>query len=262
MEEATVNQTPLIQVQDLRKSFGKVEVLRGVSFEVGRGEVMAIIGPSGSGKSTLLRCLNFLEEYEGGQVLFDDALVGYRKDAAGQLRPDSERNIRRIRARMGMVFQSFNLFPHKTVLENVIEGPLVVQRVPRGDAEGRALALISRVGLADKLSSYPGQLSGGQQQRAAIARALAMQPAAMLFDEPTSSLDPELVGEVLDVMRALAAEGMTMVVVTHEMGFARQVADRVMMMDGGEIVELGPPAKIFAAPSSPRTAEFLRRVLH
>jgi polar amino acid transport system ATP-binding protein len=257
-----MNATPLIQVQDLRKSFGKVEVLRGVSFDVGRGEVMAIIGPSGSGKSTLLRCLNFLEEYEGGQVLFDDALVGYRKDAAGKLRPDSERNIRRIRARMGMVFQSFNLFPHKTVLENVIEGPLVVQRVPRGDAEQRARALISRVGLADKLSSYPGQLSGGQQQRAAIARALAMQPAAMLFDEPTSSLDPELVGEVLDVMRALAAEGMTMVVVTHEMGFARQVADRVMMMDGGEIVELAPPAKIFAAPASPRTAEFLRRVLH
>jgi len=257
-----MSEVPLIQVRGLHKKFGKLEVLRGVTFEVKRGEVLAIIGPSGSGKSTLLRCLNFLEQYEAGEVLFDNTLVGYRKDAAGRMKPDSERNIRRVRARMGMVFQSFNLFPHKTVLENVIEGPLVVQRTPRAEAEARGRALIARVGLSDKLATYPTTLSGGQQQRAAIARALAMQPAAMLFDEPTSALDPELVGEVLEVMQALAAEGMTMVVVTHEMGFARQVADRVMMMDRGEIVELAPPAQIFSAPESPRTAEFLRRVLH
>jgi polar amino acid transport system ATP-binding protein len=257
-----MSEAPLIQVRDLRKRFGKLEVLRGVSFDVKRGEVLAIIGPSGSGKSTLLRCLNFLEAYEAGQVLFDGTLVGYRDDASGRLRPDSERNVRRVRARMGMVFQSFNLFPHKTVLENVIEGPVVVQRVPRAEAEDRARTLIARVGLTDKLTTYPTLLSGGQQQRAAIARALAMQPDAMLFDEPTSALDPELVGEVLEVMRALAAEGMTMVVVTHEMAFARQVADRVMMMDRGEIVELAEPAQIFGAPRSPRTAEFLRRVVH
>ncbi len=257
-----MSEAPLIQVRDLRKRFGKLEVLRGVSFDVKRGEVLAIIGPSGSGKSTLLRCLNFLEAYEAGQVLFDGTLVGYRNDASGRLRPDSERNIRRVRARMGMVFQSFNLFPHKTVLENVIEGPVVVQRVPRAEAEDRARTLIARVGLTDKLTTYPTLLSGGQQQRAAIARALAMQPDAMLFDEPTSALDPELVGEVLEVMRTLAAEGMTMVVVTHEMAFARQVADRVMMMDRGEIVELAEPAQIFGAPRSPRTAEFLRRVVH
>ncbi|MGZ3339277.1 MAG: amino acid ABC transporter ATP-binding protein [Reyranella sp.] len=256
-----MSEAPLIQVRDLRKRFGKLEVLRGVSFDVRRGEVLAIIGPSGSGKSTLLRCLNFLEAYESGEVLFDGTLVGYRK-VSGRLRPDSERNTRRVRARMGMVFQSFNLFPHKTVLENVIEGPVVVQRVARAEAEDRARTLIARVGLTDKLTTYPTLLSGGQQQRAAIARALAMQPDAMLFDEPTSALDPELVGEVLEVMRALAAEGMTMVVVTHEMAFARQVADRVMMMDGGEIVELAAPAQIFGAPSSPRTAEFLRRVVH
>jgi ABC-type polar amino acid transport system ATPase subunit len=262
MEEARMNEAPLIQVRGLHKSFGKLEVLRGVSFEVKRGEVMAIIGPSGSGKSTLLRCLNFLEEYQAGEVLFDNALVGYRRDAAGRRKLDSERNVRRIRARLGMVFQSFNLFPHKTVLENVIEGPVVVKGQARVEAEAEARTLIARVGLTDKLDTYPTKLSGGQQQRAAIARALAMQPAAMLFDEPTSSLDPELVGEVLEVMQSLAADGMTMVVVTHEMGFARRVADRVMMMDAGEIVELAPPEQIFSKPESPRTAEFLRRVLH
>lgn len=253
---------PLIQVRGLHKSFGKLEVLRGVSFDVKRGEVMAIIGPSGSGKSTLLRCLNFLEEYQAGEILFDNVLVGYRDDASGRRRLDSERNVRRIRARLGMVFQSFNLFPHKTVLENVIEGPVVVKGQKREEAEAAARTLIARVGLTDKLDTYPTKLSGGQQQRAAIARALAMQPAAMLFDEPTSSLDPELVGEVLEVMQSLAAEGMTMVVVTHEMGFARRVADRVMMMDEGELVELAPPEQIFGKPESPRTAEFLRRVLH
>ena len=253
---------PLIQVRGLRKSFGKTEVLRGVSFDVKRGEVLAIIGPSGSGKSTLLRCLNFLEEYQAGDVLFDNALVGYRTDTAGRRKLDSEKNVRRIRARLGMVFQAFNLFPHKTVLENVIEGPVVVKGRPRAEAEAEARVLIARVGLTDKLDAYPTKLSGGQQQRAAIARALAMRPAALLFDEPTSALDPELVGEVLDVMQSLAAEGMTMVVVTHEMGFARRVADRVMMMDAGEIVELAPPEQIFTRPESPRTAEFLRRVLH
>ncbi len=257
-----MTETALIQVRGLHKSFGKLEVLRGVSFEVKRGEVMAIIGPSGSGKSTLLRCLNFLEQYQAGEVLFDNTLVGYRDGPAGRRRLDSERNVRRIRARLGMVFQSFNLFPHKTVLENVIEGPVVVKGQPRAEAEAAARALVARVGLTDKLDTYPTKLSGGQQQRAAIARALAMQPAAMLFDEPTSSLDPELVGEVLEVMQSLAADGMTMVVVTHEMGFARRVADRVMMMDEGEIVELGPPEQIFGKPESPRTAEFLRRVLH
>ena len=257
-----MSELPLIQVRGLRKSFGKIEVLRGVSFDVKRGEVLAIIGPSGSGKSTLLRCLNFLEEYQAGDVLFDNALVGYRTDTAGRRKLDSEKNVRRIRARLGMVFQAFNLFPHKTVLENVIEGPVVVKGRPRVEAEAEARVLIARVGLTDKLDAYPTKLSGGQQQRAAIARALAMQPAALLFDEPTSALDPELVGEVLDVMQSLAAEGMTMVVVTHEMGFARRVADRVMMMDAGEIVELAPPEQIFTKPESPRTAEFLRRVLH
>ena len=257
-----MSDAPIIRVAGLHKSFGKLEVLRGLDFEVKRGEVLAIIGPSGSGKSTLLRCLNFLEEYQAGEVRFDDQLVGYRRNGAGKLKLDSENITRRIRARMGMVFQSFNLFPHKTVLENVMEGPLVVQRVSRTEAEQRGRVLLERVGLSDKLGAYPAQLSGGQQQRAAIARALAMQPDAMLFDEPTSALDPELVGEVLEVMQSLAAEGMTMVVVTHEMGFARQVADRVMVMDRGEIIELAPPAQVFGAPKSPRTAEFLRRVLH
>jgi polar amino acid transport system ATP-binding protein len=250
---------PIIRVEGLHKSFGKLDVLRGLGFEVKRGEVLAIIGPSGSGKSTLLRCLNFLEEYQRGEIRFEEQLVGYRKNAAGQLKPDSENNIRRIRTRMGKVFKSFNLFPHKTVLENVIEGPLVVRDESRASVEARARTLLDRVGLSDKLETYPARLSGDQQQRAAIARALAMQPAAMLFDEPTSALDPELVGEVLAVMQSLVAEGMTMMVV---MGFARQVADRVMVMDRGEIVELGPPAQIFGAPESPRTAEFLRRVLH
>ena len=252
---------PVIRVHDLHKRFGPLDVLRGVGFEVQRGEVLAIIGPSGSGKSTLLRCLNFLEEYHQGEVWFDGALVGYRR-VGERLQRDSEANIRRMRARMGMVFQSFNLFPHRTVLANVAEGPLVVQNEPRPAAEARARALLARVGLADKLDAYPARLSGGQQQRAAIARALAMQPDAMLFDEPTSALDPELVGEVLEVMQGLAADGMTMVVVTHEMGFAREVADQVMVMDAGEVLEIGPPAQVFATPRSPRTAEFLRRVVH
>jgi polar amino acid transport system ATP-binding protein len=252
----------VIRVAGLHKHFGANHVLRGIDLTVARGEVLVIIGPSGSGKSTLLRCLNFLEEYDAGEVWFDDRLVGYRRGRDGKLVRERERAIAAVRAQMGMVFQSFNLFPYKTVLENVIEGPVIVQRQAPVAARAQALELLAKVGIADKADSYPSRISGGQQQRAAIARALAMRPQAMLFDEPTSSLDPELVGEVLDVMRALAAEGMTMVVVTHEMGFARDVADRVVMMDEGLLVEEGAPADIFRAPRQKRTAEFLRRVIH
>jgi polar amino acid transport system ATP-binding protein len=252
----------ILKMLDLHKHFGNHEVLKGIDLNVRRGEVLVIIGPSGSGKSTLLRCLNFLEEYDKGEVLFDGRLVGYRRTKRGKLVKDSARNIAAVRKRMGMVFQSFNLFPHMTVLENVVEGPIVVQRIGRKEAERDAKVLLERVGLGDKIHEYPSKLSGGQQQRAGIARALALRPEVMLFDEPTSALDPELVGEVLEVMKSLAADGMTMIVVTHEMGFARDVADRVMVMDGGSIVEIGPPANIFSNPAQARTAEFLRRVLH
>lgn len=252
----------VIKVTKLQKRFGKLHVLKGIDAEVKKGEVLAMIGPSGSGKSTFLRCLNFLEEYDGGEVRFNGQLVGYRIAANGSLQRDTAKHIAAIRARMGMVFQNFNLFPHMTVLENVIEGPLIVQNVNRDEAITRARRLIARVGLTDKTNEYPSKLSGGQQQRAAIARALAMQPEVMLFDEPTSALDPELVGEVLEVMKSLAADGMTMIIVTHEMGFARDVADCVMVMDGGLIVEVDVPEKIFANPREARTAEFLRRVLH
>jgi len=252
----------VIRVHGLHKHFGSNHVVRGVDLAVERGEVLVIIGPSGSGKSTFLRCLNFLEEYDGGEVWFGDNLVGYRRGANGKLLRDRERNIAHVRAQMGMVFQSFNLFPYKTVLENVIEGPVIVQGEPVDQARAFGLDLLRKVGIHDKADAYPSRISGGQQQRAAIARALAMRPKAMLFDEPTSALDPELVGEVLDVMKGLAAEGMTMVVVTHEMNFAREVADRVVMMDEGLFVETGPPAEIFSAPRLPRTAEFLRRVIH
>jgi polar amino acid transport system ATP-binding protein len=251
----------VIRVVDLQKWFGRHHVLRGIDLEVQRGEVLVIIGPSGSGKSTLLKCLNFLEEYEGGAVYFEDVLVGYR-DVGGRRVRDHEASIARVRAQMGMVFQSFNLFPHKTVLENVIEGPLIVKRQDRQAATDLGVQLLRKVGLEDKLHVYPSKLSGGQQQRAAIARALAMQPRAMLFDEPTSALDPELVGEVLDVMKKLAAEGMTMLVVTHEMGFAREVADRVLMMDEGLVIEVGPPDQIFRSPKESRTAAFLSKVIH
>jgi ABC-type polar amino acid transport system ATPase subunit len=253
---------PVIKVRNLQKSFGTLKVLRGIDAEVQRGEVLVIIGPSGSGKSTFLRCLNFLEEYDHGEVRFDGRLVGYRQSAGGKLVKDSSARVAAVRARMGMVFQAFNLFPHKTVLENVIEGPVIVQRLDIGTAREQAGQLLARVGLADKRDAYPSTLSGGQQQRAAIARALAMRPEVMLFDEPTSALDPELVGEVLEVMKSLAADGMTMIVVTHEMGFARDVADRVMMMDAGVVVETGTPDRMFTAPQQARTAEFLRRVLH
>ena len=250
----------MIRVRGLHKWFGSAHVLRGVDLDVAPGEVLAIIGPSGSGKSTLLRCLNFLESYEQGEVRLGDQLVGYREGARRRRAP--ERATAALRAQFGMVFQGFNLFPHKTVLQNVIEGPLVVQRRRGRDVEAAGRKLLDQVGLAEKASSYPDRLSGGQQQRAAIARALAMEPKVLLFDEPTSALDPELVGEVLEVMKGLARQGRTMVVVTHEMAFAREVADRVLMMDGGAVVETGPPQQVFTAPGERRTAEFLRRVRH
>ena len=250
---------PIIRVKDLHKRFGALEVIRGIDLEVGEGEVLVVIGPSGSGKSTMLRCLNFLEQYDQGEIYFLDQLVGYRPGPRRVL--DSPRHLNKVRAQMGMVFQGFHLFPHMSVLENVIEGPVIVLKEPRTEAISRAEKLIDRVGLSEKLHVYPSKLSGGQQQRAAIARALAMRPKAMLFDEPTSALDPELVGEVLEVMKSLAADGMTMVVVTHEMAFAREVADRVVMIDDGKIVEIGPPEQIFNSPRHPRTIDFLRRVI-
>jgi polar amino acid transport system ATP-binding protein len=247
----------MIAVRGVHKRFGALHVLRGVDMDVSAGEVLVIIGPSGSGKSTLLRCLNFLETYEDGEIRFEGQLVGYRE---GSRRRAPEWQIAAMRAQFGMVFQAFNLFPHKTVLQNVIEGPLIVRRRPAVQARQAGLRLLDQVGLADKADAYPDRLSGGQQQRAAIARALAMEPKALLFDEPTSALDPELVGEVLEVMQALARQGMTMVVVTHEMAFAREIADRVLMMDAGLVVEAGAPEQVFTAPRQPRTAEFLRRL--
>jgi polar amino acid transport system ATP-binding protein len=248
-------------VEGLHKWFGRLHVLRGVDMSVRVGETVCIVGPSGSGKSTLLRCLNFLEEHEEGLIFLDDEPMGFSLDPAGRRRREPERDVSRMRARIGMVFQSFNLWTHMTVLRNLVEAPVFVKGVAREAAEARALALLRRVGLSDKTHAYPSQLSGGQQQRVAIARALAMDPAIMLFDEPTSALDPELVGEVLAVMRDLAREGMTMVVVTHEMGFAADAADRVLFMDEGVIVEEAPPAVLFKAPTNPRTARFLAKVI-
>jgi polar amino acid transport system ATP-binding protein len=241
----------MIVLDDVHKRFGDHEVIKGISAEIARGEVVCIIGPSGSGKSTLLRCINGLERYDRGAIRIEGALV----DA-------SDRSIRALRAQVAMVFQRFNLFPHRTALENVVEGPIYVKGEPREEAMARGRELLARVGLAGREAARPAQLSGGQQQRVAIARALAMRPKAILFDEPTSALDPELVGEVLGVMRALAEEGMTMVVVTHEMGFAREVADRVLFLDGGVIVEQGPAADVLGNPQHPRTQDFLRRVLN
>jgi polar amino acid transport system ATP-binding protein len=240
----------MIVLNDVHKSFGPLHVIRGFTAEIARGEVVCIIGPSGSGKSTLLRCINGLESYDRGEIRVEGQKVD-RNDAS----------IRAIRAQVSMVFQRFNLFPHRTALENVIEGPIYVKKESTAEAVDRARALLARVGLADKEHAYPGQLSGGQQQRVAIARALAMQPKAILFDEPTSALDPELVGEVLSVMRNLADEGMTMAVVTHEIGFAHDVADRVMFLDEGVICEQGPAREVLANPRHPRTRDFLRRVL-
>ncbi len=241
---------PVIELQDVHKHFGSNHVLRGITATIAKGEVVCIIGPSGSGKSTILRCINGLEAYDGGEVRVD----GIRVDRSAP-------TITAIRTHVSMVFQRFNLFPHRTALENVIEGPVFVKHEPRDIALARGRELLARVGLADKADARPAQLSGGQMQRVAIARALAMQPDAILFDEPTSALDPELVGEVLSVMRTLAEEGMTMAVVTHEMGFAKEVADRVLFIDGGVIVEQGPAQQLLTEPKHPRTQDFLRRIL-
>ncbi|BCT33928.1 amino acid ABC transporter ATP-binding protein [Pseudomonas protegens] len=251
----------IIEARDLHKSFGALQILKGISLSVRRGEVVVLIGASGSGKTTFIRCINLLEQIQSGLIRVNGRAMGYRERADGSLVRDSERNIARQRRDIGMVFQRFNLFPHMTALENIIEAPIQVLGVPRAEAVEQAQALLARVGLADKAGHYPSMLSGGQQQRVAIARALAMKPQAMLFDEPTSALDPETVGEVLQVMKQLAQEGMTMVVVTHEMGFAREVADRVVVLDQGELIEQGPPEQIFSRPSHPRTQAFLSRVL-
>jgi polar amino acid transport system ATP-binding protein len=251
---------PMVRAEAVHKSFGRLEVLRGIDLEVQPKEVMCIIGPSGSGKSTFLRCVNHLEKIDAGRLSVDGELVGYR-ERNGKLYELPDKEVCRKRAEIGMVFQRFNLFPHMTVLENVIEAPMRVKNESRTASVARARSLLERVGLADKIQAYPNQLSGGQQQRVAIARALAMQPKLMLFDEPTSALDPELVGEVLDVMRGLAEDGMTMVVVTHEMGFAREVGDSLVFMDGGVIVESGNPRDVLANPQHQRTKSFLSKVL-
>ncbi len=250
----------MVKAEGVRKHYGRVEALRGIDLTVRTGEVMCLIGPSGSGKSTFLRCINHLEKIDAGRLEVDGELVGYRQQG-GRLYELRDREVCAKRAEIGMVFQRFNLFPHMTALENVALGPVVVKGEPKPAVGERARALLERVGLADKLDAYPAQLSGGQQQRVAIARALAMQPKLMLFDEPTSALDPELVGEVLDVMRGLAADGMTMVVVTHEMGFAREVGDALVFMDAGAVVESGPPREVLANPRHERTRAFLAKVL-
>ncbi len=240
----------LIKVENLQKSFDKIDVLKGIDTEIKKGEVVCIIGPSGSGKSTFLRCLNLLEEPTGGKIFFGDVDI-----------TDPKTNINLHRQKMGMVFQQFNLFPHMTVLKNMTIAPVKVLGISKEEAEERAMKLLERVGLADRANSYPSQLSGGQKQRVAIVRALCMQPEVMLFDEPTSALDPEMVGEVLEVMKALAQEGMTMAVVTHEMGFAREVADRVFFIDEGIIMEEGKPEELFSNPKSPRLKDFLSKVI-
>jgi polar amino acid transport system ATP-binding protein len=251
---------PLVSIADVHKHFGSFHALKGVSLDVMSGEVMCIIGASGSGKTTLLRCINQLVEIDHGAIWVDGELTGFRIDG-GRLHHLSEAEIARQRLATGMVFQRFNLFPHMTALENIMEGPVQVQRRRRDEVAGEARALLARVGLADKENAYPANLSGGQQQRVAIARALAMKPKLMLFDEPTSALDPELVGEVLAAMKELAASGMTMIVVTHELGFAREVADRVVYMDGGLIVEAGSAAELLNTPREARTRAFLSAVL-
>ncbi len=245
----TTNET-LIKVEGLEKSFGKVEVLKGIDIEIKKGEVVCIIGPSGSGKSTFLRTLNLLEEPTNGKIFFEGTDI-----------TDPKTNVNLHRQKMGMVFQQFNLFPHMTVLKNMAKAPMKLLKLSKVDAEKRALELLERVGLRDRALSYPSQLSGGQKQRVAIVRALCMQPDVMLFDEPTSALDPEMVGEVLEVMKSLANDGMTMAVVTHEMGFAREVADRVLFIDQGIIMEQGKPDELFSNPKSPRLKDFLSKVI-
>ncbi|MFZ7104744.1 MAG: ectoine/hydroxyectoine ABC transporter ATP-binding protein EhuA [Peptococcaceae bacterium] len=250
----------MIKVENVSKSFGALEVLKNIDLNIALGEVVVIIGPSGSGKSTLLRCMNYLEKVNDGKVYIDGKLIG-KKEVKGNLVEAPAKEVYKLRANIGMVFQRFNLFPHMTVLDNLIEAPVSVKKVAVSTAKERAQRLLEKVGLSDKVKAYPAQLSGGQQQRVAIARALAMEPKIMLFDEPTSALDPELVGEVLAVMKDLAKEGMTMVVVTHEMSFAKEVADRVIFMDEGKIVEEGSPAEIFSNPQHRRTREFLSKIL-
>ena len=252
---------PLVHAVNVMKSFHGNDVLKGIDMDVHKGQVVCLLGPSGSGKTTFLRCINQLETIDGGRIWVDGDLMG-DADKGGVLHRPSDKAIAAQRRDIGMVFQRFNLFPHKTVLENVMEAPIQVKREPKKEVQQRAMELLAKVGLADKPAAYPGQLSGGQQQRVAIARALAMRPKLMLFDEPTSALDPELVGEVLAVMKGLAAEGMTMMIVTHEMGFAREVADRVVFMDGGYVVEDGHPSQVIGDPQNARTKSFLHRVLN
>jgi len=256
---ATTSGQPMVQISKVQKYYGSLHVLRGVDMEIRSGEVVCVIGPSGSGKTTLLRCINFLETYQDGRIYVDGQLVGYR-EKNGKLSSAPEREIAKLRTETAMVFQQFNLFPHMTALRNVTFGPTKVRKVSKSQAEQRGLELLDRVGLADKANVYPNQLSGGQQQRVAIARALAMSPKVMLFDEVTSALDPELVGEVLGVMKALAADhGVTMIVVTHEMQFAREAADRIIFMDQGVVVEEGAPAQVIDNPQSDRLKTFLAR---
>ena len=258
----TTKEQPLVRLEDIHKSFGVHEVLKGISLDVNRGEVVCILGPSGSGKSTLLRCVNFIEQPTTGLVFVGDEVIGHRRTANPEvLQQVREPEIAKQRSEIGMVFQRFNLFPHMTVLDNIIHAPRTVRGMKTSAAKAIAMPLLEKVGLADRAGAFPRQLSGGQQQRVAIARALAMQPDLMLFDEPTSALDPELVGEVLKVMKELAAGGLTMMVVTHEIAFAREVADRVVFVDGGVIVEQGPPAEVIDNPQNPRTRAFLARVL-
>jgi polar amino acid transport system ATP-binding protein len=251
---------PMVKAEGVHKRYGRLEVLKGITLEVQPAEVMCILGPSGSGKTTFIRCINHLEKIDSGRLWVDGELVGYRQ-AGDRIHELRESEVAHKRAEIGMVFQRFNLFPHMTAIQNVVEAPIRVKNVSKGRAVERARELLEQVGLADKLDAYPSQLSGGQQQRVAIARALAMEPKLMLFDEPTSALDPELVGDVLDVMRGLAKEGMTMVVVTHEIGFAREAGDTVVFMDEGVVVETGEPREVFANPKHERTKVFLSKVL-
>ncbi len=256
----TATDDEVVRASDVHKWYGPLHVLKGVSLTVKRGEVVVIIGPSGSGKTTFVRCLNHLEEIQQGRIVVNGALIGYR-ERGDKLVKDRERNIARQRREIGMVFQRFNLFHHMTALGNIVEAPIRVRGMDPEEAVRIGRALLTRVGLSDKEEAYPAQLSGGQQQRVAIARALAMRPKLMLFDEATSALDPEMIGEVLEVMQELAREGMTMVVVTHEMGFAREVASRVVMMDAGQIVEEAPPEQLFTSPAHARTRAFLSKIL-